>query len=171
MLYYEDFVDILGEDAPRLLAHSGINSTNEMQKFMETVPKPKSIIELGTYYGCTSVMFASMGTDVVSFDVREYPETKEIMARVYDEKTMGDITFVTVNNRQGIKNFLRGCDYDFAFVDTVHDDYNHVKADWLTVRACCRVLFHDYHFKEVKQLVDEIGGKQISRALAYWEAF
>ena len=176
MLHYRDFRLKLGADADALLAHSAVNATNEFSNVLDTItPKPLVTVELGTFYGATATVLASMTRDwVFTFDVvshkDEILEIKKAFNYYLDDMfcpIFWEIVY-GATPRVEIAKSLKTVNFDFSFVDTIHT-YDEVKADFELVKSCGRVLIHDVHMEEVGQFLKDIKGTRVSNALGYWE--
>ena len=140
---------------------------NELQKILSGInPVPKTIVELGTFNGLSALVMAGI-CDVHTFDVHYFKEAKEIWNQF---KTRGKITSYVVKNCHEIGQILKSINFDFAFVDVVHEKEPTREAFEL-VKDCGRVLFHDNfeRFPGVMELCNEIGAKRIEYYFGYWE--
>lgn len=128
-------------------------------------PIPKTIVEIGTRYGISAAILASIGK-VYTFDIEYYSETEHVWNELNVKK---NIHYFIVKNRKEIRKILKKIKFDFAFVDGNHT-YKDVKADFELVKCCERVLLHDNFkgFPEIAKFCREIGCKKIGR-FGYWE--
>jgi len=151
------------------LAHSCIHSDNLFSNIVASIePVPKNIVEVGTYFGISTAILASICT-VYTFDIKYYSETEHVWNKF---KTIidGNIFYYIVENSDKTKEILKNISFDFAFVDSVHD-YENAKIDFEVVKKCGRVLFHDNNdtFPGVAKFCEEIGAKKIGD-FGYWRA-
>lgn len=143
---------------------------------------PKVAVEIGTWRGVMTALLAHYVREkVYTLDIRDYPETNFIWSYFGVEDK---IKYVLVPSEKRKKNFLASLDFDFAFIDGNHT-YEGVSNDFVCVKKCGRVLFHDY-FKEAKSIdsdpdnEEKVGTKkfvdtlpqdevQVFEPFAYWE--
>lgn len=153
----------------------------EFRAFFQEV-KMETAVEIGTYKGVSAAYIGQFAEVVHTFDIIDYPEKYKIW---YDLKTH-NVHFHLVKPRatsinfqgiepdsskaQNIEETLNGIDFDIAFIDGTHNNYEEVKADFNLVKRCGRVLFHDATpvFTGVYPLVVELKAKIIG-GIAYWE--
>jgi len=163
VLRYKEIIKKLDS---KYLAHSCIEKKDTFLEIMLSIkPKPIVIVEIGTYFGVSTVILASI-CDVYTFDVHYYKETKYVWNKLKSQK---NIYPYIVTNSSATKLLLRDKKFDFAFIDSVHD-YENAKIDFEVVKKCGRVLFHDNNdkFPGVAKFCREIGCKKIED-FGYWE--
>ena len=159
---------------PDLLAYSAVRADDILSEFLEKLePKPEGIIEIGTWQGIATVVLASGGKIVYTYDIA-YRDAEYIW------------------NLFGVRNKIRCCiapqwqidedikivakeskiNFDFAFIDGNHTDKD-VRHDFELVKKCGRILFHNANFRQIhKFVVDELNAKIIDEGrgwYAYWE--
>ena len=155
-----------------LIYHSACSTNNFLGDFTSKY-QPKNIIEIGTYNGLSTVLFASIAEELVyTFDIVyrncEYIWNLFNIRHKIDnfigtkEQIAYDIDYRF--NRNQIK-------FDFAFIDGEHT-YKAVKRDFALTERCGRVLFHDVDGEDAGRFLKEIGGKIVDGEgkFGYWEA-
>ena len=135
----------------------------------------QTIVEIGTLYGVGAIVLSYYAENVISIDVRDWPERKNVykwLPAAVKEK----ISCVRVEDNDSKARLLRAMNFDFAFVDAGHSELQ-VAIDWGLVQKCGDVLFHDYPQSGsgcpgVGLVVDAIKGGTvtISRPFAHWRA-
>lgn len=108
----------------------------------------RTILEIGTYRGCTSAELSQYCERVVTVDLlrgtTEIDEPSVSRQVLWDGLGIRNIDLVLVADNQEKKARVDALDFDFAFLDGAHD-FESVKADFALVERCGRVLFHDYY--------------------------
>ena len=164
ILKYENLIEKLSD---KYFAHSCVNKEDTLADIMSKIkPKPKTIVELGTYFGVSTAILASI-CDVYTFDVKRYHEADVVWKEL---GVRGNIYQYIIEDSTVTQFIMEGKYYDFAFIDSVHD-YDNAKIDFEVVERCGRVLFHDNNdrFPGVSKFCEEIGCKKIGD-FGYWEA-
>jgi len=148
----------------KLLTQSAIKE-KEFREFFEHV-KIKTVVEIGTHQGISAAHMTNFAKNIFTFDVKNYRKKYKAWK---DLGVKEKIHYMTVKNRDDIKEVLGGIKWDFAFVDGKHI-YEEVKADFEMVKSCGKVLLHDANKKKfpgVKKFAKEIGAEIIGN-IAYW---
>jgi len=161
------YKDIAKKLESKYFFHSSINSENTFSKIMADIkPVPTSIVEIGTYFGISTAILASI-CKVYTFDVRYFPEVDYVWSALGVKE---NIRSYIVENSDWTKIVLKDIPFDFAIIDSVHDEDN-ARKDFDIVKKCGRVLFHDNNdrFPGVQKFCKEIGCKKI-KEFGYWEA-
>ena len=143
------------------------SDNNELQEILLGInPKPKAIVEIGTYHGLSTLVFAGI-CDVYTFDIKDYTTGRDIWNQF---ETKGKITKYIVKDSSETAKILKDIDFDFAFVDVIHK-YKPTKEAWELVKHCGRVLLHDNfeRFPEVMKVCSEIGCERLLNYYGYWE--
>lgn len=121
------------------------------------------VAEIGTNLGVSSTILAKAGFDVVTFDVMFRP----FREKVWDHfGVRPNITDYTVEDDAHTHAILQDEPFDIAFIDGCHE-LKSVQANFLTVKKCGRVIFHDYehqlHANRTVKFVDELKSGQITK--------
>lgn len=145
--------------------HSCVMKNNLFSKIIYDI-KPIRAVEIGTYFGVSTAILASICDIVYTFDINFYPETQRIWKLF---KVKNKINYNLVKDTDETKEILKSLSFDFAFVDSVHE-YQEAKRDFEAVKRCGKVLFHDNNdnFIGVKNFCSEIKCKTIGD-FGYWE--
>jgi predicted O-methyltransferase YrrM len=110
--------------------------------------KYRTVLEIGTYRGCTAAEMSQYCERVVTFDLyhgRTEKDEQSVSRKVlWDSLGVKNVDLILVNDDAEKKARIAAMDFDFAFVDGAHD-YESVRFDFELVRKCGRVLFHDYY--------------------------
>lgn len=95
-------------------------------------------VEIGSWKGLTALVLARGFDEVVSIDITDDPQRKEIA------EAMGvkNVRFVTVKNNTEKAKLIRSLKFDAAYVDGDH--IRDTVTDFALVRDCGHVLFHEY---------------------------
>jgi len=165
MLGYKDVVEKLASyGRPEFINHSVANSSDNFRKILEQLrPIPKRALEIGTRFGISSAMLASLCDYVYTVDVRFSPGETDIVWGLFNVRHK--IEYIVLPSRDEIRKAIANLTYDFVFIDGYHD-YENVKADYEMVKTCKSILFHDAHIEGVGKFIDEIGAQRLAE-LAY----
>ena len=165
---------------PDLIESSAIHGNSFIEEFMKELnPRPEGIIEIGTFNGVSSVVFASMGKIVYTYDIA-YRGAEHIwnLFGVRDKIRccVGPQWLIDEEIKIVIQRWQNKLNFNFAFIDGKHDEES-VRHDFELVKFCKRVLFHDYFKRQIRKFMDEIGAKSMGPkhpngrcVYAYWEA-
>lgn len=108
----------------------------------------RTILEIGTYRGCTAAELSQYCERVVTMDLfhgtAEIDEPSIGRQELWEGLGIKNIELVLVNDDAEKSRHIDALDFDFAFVDGAHD-LESVKLDFQLVKRCGRVLFHDYY--------------------------
>lgn len=136
----------------------------------EIIHIPKTMIEIGTCSGISTLYFAQWASQISTFDIQEV----EIKHKLWEFFGIKNISAYVAKDSTEIATILKNLEFDFAFVDGAHD-YQSVVQDIAMVKKCGRILFHDYYSlkirRAIKKLIAKEGGKLKIETLnfAYWE--
>lgn len=180
-----------------LLESSAIRSDDNFYKILRILkPKPEIIIEIGTYRGISTLLLASIGIKVYTFDIVYQSIAKKIWEafglhnkikyvivnaykKGYSKKSAKEIEIHKLINEginhakanQLIKKFLidNKVKADFAFIDSRHKK-KEVSDDFDIVKYSGRVLFDDVvnNYPGVVQFTKSINAVKIYE-FGYWE--
>lgn len=171
MLKFEDMEKRLPKG---IFKHSSVDRTNVLQSCLQLSERklgiPDCAIEIGTYYGLSTVVLASWAKEVKTFDIVSYPEFAIVKQAFLG---LQNVSQFIIKNREDIRICIVHNDikFDFAFIDAVHD-YENVKKDFEIVESCGRVLFHDANNPGIEKFLNEIGAVIIwknGNYFGYWE--
>jgi predicted O-methyltransferase YrrM len=144
----------------------------------------RTILEIGTYRGCTAAEMSQYCDRVVTIDLVhgqiERDEPSIDRRTVWDSIGAKNIELVLVNDDAEKKRVIDALEFDFAFVDGAHYDQA-VRFDFALVKRCGRVLFHDYDnrgppnrddiYRFVNSLSGNVGGTVVvDGVFAMWTA-
>lgn len=150
-----------------------------IQRYMQRPPKIKIALEIGTWNGIPAARMAQFCSKVITIDIEDRPEKYDIWKymNVHDR-----IEFHLVSNETEKEELIKTLDFDFCYMDGAHALYTY--SDWMMVRKCGRVLFHEYWEKQppVWDLVNSlpenevepfilrtIGRKSKTKPFALWQ--
>lgn len=128
------------------------------------VPKNGIVVELGCFYGKSSIVLAEAGLKTGSrlFSIDNFCTDGEPAKKHYEENVLNkyeNTTLIVGDTNKVIKNWKRKI--DLLFIDANHQDegINEDCKNWLPLlKKGGVVAFHDYHndlFPNVKKRVDE----------------
>lgn len=135
----------------------------------------RTILEIGTYRGCSAAELARFCDHVVTIDLKrgrlEVDEPSVDREEFWRSLGVQNIELILVSGDEEKKRVIDALEFDFAFVDGAHDEQS-VLFDFSLVKRCGRVLFHDYKPGEpgVVAAVDSIGPVEIHGEFAFWAA-
>jgi hypothetical protein len=121
--------------------------------------KIKTVLEIGTFNGITSGIMALKCDKVITIDIPI--EGKDNKFKLWDYLEVTDkIDFYEVNSEVEKENLIKKLNFDFCFMDGDHCHYTY--SDFMMVRKCGRVLFHEYGVDSypVTKLVNSFGRHQ-----------
>lgn len=142
---------------------------------MAVLPRPKTVVELGTLHGLSAAVLSSFAEKVVTFDAVRSPTAQRLWDRLgldIDYRVWpgrGKLGQAQPRIRKWIKSQLKHIDFDFAFIDTVHD-YENISKDFALVEGCKTVLIHDNfeRFPEIMKFCKEIGARRFEKYFGLW---
>jgi len=154
------------EDIKKL--NTGMGCTIEDYTFIYgliTLLKPKTIVEIGTNTGVSSIVMAlalkenSIDGRIYTFDISE--ECRKIARKQIKEIGLGLYIYDYLGNSDKAKEL--NLKFDFAFIDGNHT-YEGVKKDFENLKDTCKyMLFHDIQNCEgVKRFIKELQGEKLS---------
>lgn len=119
----------------------------------------ETIVEIGTYYGLSTVVLAEYAKQVITVDTIKWGGGfQDFLWKYFGvEKKIIPILVKTTDQK---RHFFEGRNFDASFVDGDHM-YESAKVDWECVQRCGRVIFHDAqtNWADVDKLIDEIDEK------------
>lgn len=115
-------------------------------------------IEIGTLKGLTAIVLARYFERVVTIDVVDDPQKREIAA-LLDVK---NIAFVTVRNNAEKADVISAVKFDAAYLDGDHA--RDTDSDFALVQRCGRVLFHE-HWNEQPAVIRLIASLRTGRSV------
>ena len=142
----------------------------------------KSILEIGTCRGVSAAVLSEYADSVTTIDLKGNKYDVEgimTLERLWSELGITNIKKIQVKNDIEKIGIIESLDFDMAFVDGNHG--YPMLLDWLLVKRCKNVLFHDYggnHINDpndikycpVKDLVDTLPKDEImiKGLFAFW---
>ena len=145
-----------------------------LQQYMTRKPV-KVALEIGTWNGVPSAVMSQFAEKVITIDIEDRPEKYKVwkFLRISDK-----IEFHLVKNEIDKEKLLNDIQFDFCYMDGNHMSYTY--SDWMMVRKCGRVLFHEYWDKQspVMDLVNSLPANEVEQfelknskkqPFAYWE--
>lgn len=119
----------------------------------------RTILEIGTFRGCTSAELSLYCERVVTIDLLDGEVERD--GAGFDREAFWsgigaeNIELVRVQNDAEKAAAVSALDFDFAFIDGAHDQAS-VRFDFELTKKCGRVLFHDYNESGPKQHVRQV---------------
>ncbi len=144
-----------------LLYSSSVNKYDNLRKILENLdPKPKKALEIGTQCGISTIILASICDKVNTFDIK-YQKDAEFVWELF--KVSEKINYWIEFDRAAIKKRINTLEYDFVFIDAVHN-YENVKADYDMVKNCKSILFHDNYerFPGIQKFLKEKNAQKLA---------
>lgn len=175
----KEIVERLNEiKRPDLINSSTVKSDNFLCEFTEKLePKPEDIIEIGTHNGIGTVVLASIGKIVCTYDIT-YRDA-EFVWNLFEVREK--IRYCVIRPEQigfDIRTIMKWpsiFSFNLAVVDGNHA-YESVKHDFELVKFCKRVLFHDIWYEPARRfVVNELKARIVGPKVAnkyvwgYWE--
>jgi predicted O-methyltransferase YrrM len=135
---------------PEVTEGSSIDQEPEFRALLGAL-RPRRMIEIGTRHGVSAALFAEYAEEVVTIDIALSPDSyREWTRRVWAEAgSAGKISPFLAAGTTGKEcnaskaAFLRGQEFDFAFIDGSHIT-REVIFDFECLKRCGCILFHDY---------------------------
>src|SRR3990167_4487398 len=127
----------------------------------------KSCVEIGTLKGLTAIILARHFERVVTIDIIDDPDKREIARMV----GVSNVEFITVCDNAEKSAIIGALEFGAAYVDGNH--IQDTETDFALVRRGKRVLFHEYWDAQpaVMQLVAGLAGKiETQGKFALWTA-
>lgn len=117
--------------------------SSAVEKEFETIIKAtgfrgKRCVEIGSFNGITAHVLARYFDEVVSFDIF-HDTLKHAVLKFTGVK---NIRFIDIKDNAEKAKIIAGLEFDGAYVDGDHEC--DAGSDFLAVRRCGRVLFHEY---------------------------
>jgi len=179
MLTYKEIEQKLNSiNRPDIVMSSAIEHTDFLLTFVNDL-KPNGIIEIGTYNGISTAVFASITNHVYTYDIAY--RGAEFILNLFGVREKVSLCVAPQEQIDFELNVLQTCwggywkdklAFDLAFIDGNHT-YESVKHDFELVKFTKRVLFHDVNYEPIKKfVVDELNVKILSFEgnFGYWEA-
>jgi len=145
-----------------------------LHRFIKNLdPLIDNIIEIGTFNGIATLVFASVANIVHTFDVA-YRNAEYLWS--FFPELRSKISYC-VGSQEAIDDTIRRIlfantkyfNFNFAFIDGKHT-YENAAYDFNLVKFCGRILFHDADMEGIKSFVKQIGAKIFDGTkFAYWE--
>lgn len=149
MIFYKDMAKRLPKG---IFKHSAIDEHDTLQNALSRIGNSNCTVEIGTYYGLSTIVLGSWSKKIMTFDIVYHPEFGTVK-RVFPG--LQNIHHHVIKDREDIAMDIHGLVFDFAFIDAVHDEEN-VRKDFEIVKSCGRVLFHDANVPGIKKFLTEI---------------
>lgn len=126
----------------------------------------RTVLEIGTYRGCTAAAIAQHCERVVTVDLvrgaAERDDSSFDREALWSSLGLSNVAQRRVRDDAEKAAVVSALDFDFAFVDGAHDE-DSVQSDFNLVKRCGRVLFHDYAGGKtgVAAVVDRLPSSQV----------
>ena len=104
-------------------------------------------LEIGTWNGIPAAYMTQYAKKVITIDVIDNPIKYQVWSHL---GILDKIEFYLVKNEIEKERLLRDLEFDFCYMDGNHLSYTY--SDWMMVRKCGRVLFHEYWDKQLPVL-------------------
>ena len=158
-------IDLTGTES--MLYRSAVQPRHEdtfRQLMRRGYPGHGAIVEVGTFWGVSTVLLCDYAEHVITLDPAKRPQKYDIW------KHFGVADKIEYR-KGGVELLTPDEEYTMAFVDGDHSRES-VERDFEAVRGCGRVLFHDYcdTFKGVRDAVNGIKGGLlcVAKPFALW---
>lgn len=113
-----------------------------------------TVLEIGTFRGCTAAYIAQFCRRVVTIDLRDGQLERLGIPfdryRFWKELGINNVELKLVENDEEKAKFIDALQFDAAFLDGGHDA-DSIKKDFEMVKRCGNVLFHDYNLPDHPQ--------------------
>lgn len=121
-------------------------------------------LEIGTLKGLTAIVLARYFERVVTIDIVDDPQKREIAAAL----GVKNIAFVNVHDNREKAEVIEAVNFDAAYVDGDHA--RDTESDFALVRRCGRVLMDEHRNAQpaVIALVSTLGNVKTSGKFALW---
>ena len=128
--------------------------------------KGKTCVEIGTLKGLTAIVLARYFERVVTVDIIDDPQKREIAAML----GVTNIAFVNVRHNAEKAEVIEAINLDAAYVDGDHA--HDTESDFALVKRCGRVLIHEHWEAQpaVMKLVGGLDNVAKSGKLALWRS-
>jgi len=161
-LGYKEIHDIIFRSA-------SVEETDRFKILIEEM-KPIIVLEIGTYKGLSTAVLASIAERVYTFDIMHQPIAREIWRLLNVDKK---IEYNIIEDITEIKSYLECVEFDFAFMDAEHQDYEFIRKLFnILSRAGIKKILVDgaeERFPATLRLVEEENMKRFNHDQAYWE--
>jgi len=143
-LIHGKIIDLYGQTA---LRKSALNIRGGAGVFEQVLAGKgyRTILEIGTYKGCSSAAMAQYCDRVITIDLAkgklEWNGVEFDRQAFWDSLGVKNIEFHAVKDDAEKKMLVDSLDFDFAFIDGAHD--RTVADDFAITKRCGKVLFHD----------------------------
>lgn len=112
------------------------------QRLEATGRRWQTILEIGTLRGLGAIVLAHFAENVISVDVQEDPQRRDVMKWV-PRDIRNRIATVVVPDNEAKVILVRHLDFKMAFLDAGHTE-GQVAIDFAITNRCGEMLFHDY---------------------------
>ncbi len=163
---------IISELGEKLLSKSATRQESSAAIFKSVLAGKgyKTILEIGTFRGCSAAVMSEYCERLVTIDlIHGMLENK---GQTFDRRAFWNSLGITNIELRLIRsdidktNIVNAMNFDFAFIDGAHDET--VNADFALVERCGKVLFHDYtkdgrpDHDHVSRLVDSLPQNEVT---------
>lgn len=172
-------------DRTDILRSSAVEKSDKFLRIVKQI-NPKIAVEIGTYKGVSTLILSSTCDKVFTFDIFYQKET-ELLWNIFNVRDKIEYYFcsneanfnfsnkkalmeASQKYRYKIEEKIKKIEFDFAFIDSCHEYYSEVEADFEMVKHCGCVLFHDNvkSFPGVYNFVKNIGAEKLEGVFALW---
>jgi len=129
--------------------------------------KIKTCLEIGTFQGLSAALLSQYAKRIITIDIRE----NQYAEQVWDFLNVKNkIDYILVENNREKRKIIEKLDFDFAFIDG-SCDFQNIVSDFVSVKNCGKVLFHNFNRSEVKKAINSFKLKnlKIKDSFAYWQ--
>jgi len=133
----------------------------------------KHALEIGTYHGITSALISKYVEKVTTLDIVNPGCSLNVKKRLWKNLGIKNIESFEIKNETEKENIISLLEFDFVYMDGDHAQYTY--SDWMMVRKCGRVLFHEFWKRQIPvwNLVNSLPDNEVvffhKTSFAYWE--
>lgn len=118
-----------------------------------------TILDIGTGNGIPAAYMSIYCKNLVTIDIVD----NKIQNDIYKFLGIDNITVIKIDSEREKEEFLSCLKFDFCYMDGAHANYTY--SDWMMVRKCGNVLFHEYYEcqRPVFDLVNSLPENEVTR--------
>jgi SAM-dependent methyltransferase len=126
-----------------------------------------TILDIGTGNGIPAAYMAQYCRQVITIDIVDNPIRNDVL------KLFGanSVYFIKVKTEGSKEDIIKDILFDFCYMDGAHSTYTY--SDWMMVRKCGHVLFHEYYDgqKPVFDLVNSLPSDEVTKFIRHKEIY